>query len=231
MLEREKQQIGKKAALMVESGMVLGLGTGSTVLAFMQALGKRIHDERLILRAIASSRQSRVMAQKFGIPLCGWDEVLDIDLCIDGVDEIDPAFNMIKGGGGALLWEKIIASAASRRIYMADSSKLVKMLGKFPLPVEVVPFGHQHSARRIEKHAGLAQLRMQEGKPYQTDSGNLIYDCHCNQIADPAELQSLLIAIPGVVETGLFSWISQTVITIQQDQPISVDGAGQVWWG
>jgi len=229
--EAEKKAVGEAAAELVEDGMVLGLGTGSTVRWFAEAVGARIR-EGLTITAIPTSRKSEALAAQTGIPLTDWDRVTEIDLCVDGADEIDPAFNMIKGGGGALLWEKIVADAARRRVYIADASKLVRRLGAFPLPVEVVPFGHQHTAWRLQEICGDAELRRVGDAPFMSDSGHLIYDCPCGPVIEkPADWHNLILAVPGVVETGLFPWVAQRVITIRDGQVTTVVGAGQSWWG
>lgn len=229
--EAEKKAVGEAAADLVADGMVLGLGTGSTVRWFAEAVGARVRDG-LKITAIPTSRQSETLASRTGIPLTDWDRVTQIDLCVDGADEIDPAFNMIKGGGGALLWEKIVADAARRRVYIADASKLVPRLGAFPLPVEVVPFGHQHTARRLQEICGDAKLRRVGDVPFLTDGGHLIYDCACGPVIEkPADWHSLILAVPGVVETGLFPWVAQRVITIRDGVVITVAGAGLSWWG
>jgi ribose 5-phosphate isomerase A len=216
----EKRYVGEAAAEEVEDGMILGLGTGSTMKFFAQALALRIRNG-LSLQAIPTSRQSRGLAEANGIPQIGWDGIEAIDLCVDGADEITPDLAMIKGGGGALLWEKIVASASQRRLYIADSSKLVKELGAFPLPVEVVKFGHTHVGRILNSMSGDARLRLLGEKPFTTDSGNLIYDCRFGSIPDPADLDRRLTAIPGIVETGLFVGMANQVLTVLDGKIVS----------
>lgn len=230
--EAGKTAVGEAAASLVEDGMVLGLGTGSTVRRFAEAVGRRVRDDGLRLRAIPTSGQSRSLADAHGIPLTDWDRARGIDLCVDGADEIDPAFNMIKGGGGALLWEKIVAEAARHRVYIADGSKLVPRLGAFALPVEVIDFGHQHTARRLRDICGTAVMRMAGEAPFRSDGGNLIYDCACGPVIDrPADWHARLVGVAGVVETGLFPGIAHQVITIRDGAVVTLTGADRAWWG
>jgi len=225
----EKRCVGEAAAEEVEDGMILGLGTGSTVKFFAKAIAARIR-KGLNLRAIPTSMQSRGLAEAYGIPLVDWDGIEAIDLCVDGADEITPDLSMIKGGGGALLWEKIVASASQRRLYIMDSSKLVGELGAFPLPVEVVEFGHTHIGRILNAMAGDAQVRLSGEEPFITDSGNLIYDCHFGSIPDPADLNKRLTAIPGIVETGLFVGMANQVLTVLDGRIVSrFPATGRKW--
>lgn len=203
-----KRIAGEKAAEFVEDGMVVGLGTGSTVYWTLRRLGERVR-EGLRIRGIPTSRQTERIAVSLGIPLTGFDEVTEVDLAVDGADEIGPGFDLIKGGGGALLREKLVAAASRRFIVVAAESKLVPHLGAFPLPVEVVPFAWQTTARRI---GGQARLREADGKPFVTDNGNYILDCAYGKIDAPAELARSLKAIPGVVEHGLFIGMADTVV-------------------
>lgn len=227
--DRQKQLVGEAAAAHVVDGMTLGLGTGSTVKFFAQALGARIKDG-LNVRALPTSEASIDLAERYGIPLIDWSVTTRLDLCVDGADEVAPDLSMIKGGGGALLWEKIVANAAAKRIYIADASKLVTTLGAFALPVEVVRFGHQATAEKLAAHCpDLAQRRAGE-EPFVTDSGNFIYDLRFGTIADAAALEAALAAIPGVVESGLFVGLVDTLIAVRDGEPAVIDGPDGVWW-
>ncbi|MBP5857811.1 ribose-5-phosphate isomerase RpiA [Marivibrio halodurans] len=228
--DRQKQLVGEAAAGHVEDGMTIGLGTGSTVERFAESLGRRIA-EGLSVRALPTSEASIDLAHRFDIPLIDWTVTTHLDLCIDGADEVAPDLSMIKGGGGALLWEKIVASAASRRLYIADSSKLVGALGTFPLPVEVVRFGHQATAEKLAAHCPDLARREKGGEPFVTDSGNFIYDCRFGRIDDPAALEAALGAIPGVVECGLFVGMADSLIALRDGVVVTVDGQTDVWWG
>ncbi len=226
----EKRAVGEAAATHVADGMVIGLGTGSTVKFFAEALGARIAGG-LKVRALPTSEASIDLAQRYDIPLIDWSVTTSLDLCVDGADEVSPDLSMIKGGGGALLWEKIVASAAAKRIYIADSSKLVARLGAFPLPVEVVRFGHQTTAERLAEHCPDVALRATPDGPFVTDSGHFIYDCRMGAIDDPAALDRALGAIPGVVETGLFVGMVDMLIAVRDGEAATIEGPDGVWWG
>jgi len=226
----EKRLVGEKAALEVEDGMALGLGTGSTVRFFAEAVGRRIHAEGLRLSAIPTSVQSLDLAVANGIPLTDWEQTEALDLVVDGADEVAPDLSMIKGGGGALLFEKIVASHAARRIYIADTSKLVRRLGAFPLPVEVTRFGHPATARRLASLAGEVTQRLKDGEPLCTDDGHLLYDCRFGEIADPAGLERQLQAIPGVVETGLFVGVVDLLIACRSGEVVLLEAGTPAWW-
>lgn len=182
----------------------MGLGTGSTAYFAIQAIADRVR-EGLKIRGIPTSDQTKELAERLGIPLTTLDENQQIDVDIDGADEIDPQLNLIKGGGGALLREKIIASASRRFIVVADSTKLVTMLGKFPLPVEIIPFARALVTKEIQALGASVNLRTQDnGQPYKTDEGHCILDCSFGRIPDPPALAQKLEAIPGIVEHGMF---------------------------
>ncbi len=198
-----KQMAGAAAAEMVEDGMVLGLGTGSTVNFFLRALGEKVA-AGMRVAGIPTSERTATLCREVGIGLLDFAEVGRLDLAVDGADEIDPDFHMIKGGGGALLREKMVAAAADRVVIAVDPSKRVESLGAFPLPVEVVPFGHQQVERRLDAMGISYRLRLADGKPYVTDNGNLILDCGMGDIDDPRALHDSLNAITGVVDNGLF---------------------------
>jgi ribose 5-phosphate isomerase A len=207
----QKRLAAERALTFVTSGMKLGLGTGSTAAHFVIGLGERVRAGHLDVVGVPTSEATHKLAIEHGVPLTTLDETPELDLTVDGADELDTSLQLIKGGGGALLREKIVASASERMVVIADETKLVDRLGKFPLPIEVVAFGQRATALAIERAAkalGLdpvIHLRMGSANaPYRTDSGNLIYDCDLKAIPDPAALADALSAIPGVVEHGLF---------------------------
>ncbi len=202
----------------IRDGMIVGLGTGSTAAHFVRLLGQRALDG-LRVKCVPTSERTRELAEIMGLELLSMDKVSRIDVTVDGADEIDPAFRLLKGAGGALLREKIVAAASDHLIVIADESKLVDVLGAAPLPVEVTPFGVATTAQKIYsalKAAGCAgreaALREAGGKPYLTDQGHHILDCRCAMIPDPEALDLALNAIPGVVEHGLFLGLARTII-------------------
>lgn len=206
----------------VSDGMQLGLGTGSTAAHFVRLLGERMK-KGLKVVGVPTSEATERLAREVGVPLMPVERVGALDLCVDGADEVDPQFRLIKGGGAALLREKIIASAAKHFVVIADESKMVQSLGAFPLPVEVTPFGFTLTAQRIYgvlKATGCkgreAALREKDGKPVITDGGNYIIDCKCEAIPDPQALAFSLKTITGVVDHGLFLGMARTVILGKQ---------------
>ena len=206
-LHLEKEAVAKAAAHFVKSGMKLGLGTGSTAGLFVQMLGERVRRGELSVEAVGSSKRSEALAQEAGITLTEVRRGLRLDLAVDGADEIGPGLSLIKGGGGAHLREKVVAAAANYFLVIADSSKPVKQLGAFPLPVEVVPFATPWVMDRIQLLGGNPVLRMDPASqtlPYLTDQQNYILDCRFRAIPQPAQLASELEKIPGIVEHGLF---------------------------
>jgi ribose 5-phosphate isomerase A len=206
----EKQEAARAAIELIESGSIVGLGSGSTATYAIQCLAERVRTGLKIV-GIPTSQTTKHLAEQLGIPLTTLEENPVIDIDIDGADEIDPQLNLIKGGGGALLREKVIASAAKRFIVVAESVKLVPRLGKFPLPVEVIPFAEPLIKSRIEALGALVALRKYAyGNPYVTDEGHHILDCNFGEISDPAALDARLHAIPGVVEHGLFIGMAET---------------------
>ncbi|MEI2402650.1 ribose-5-phosphate isomerase RpiA [Niallia taxi] len=214
----EKAAVGEKAAVdYVKDGMVVGLGTGSTVYYTILKIGEMIK-QGMKVQGVATSVQTEKLAEEQGIPLLTLDEVDSIDVAIDGADEIDHHFYAIKGGGGALLREKIIAKASNKFIVVADSKKVVQKLGSFPLPVEVVPFGLRKTESYIQRFGCQTVLRMKGDTPYVTDNGNYIIDCTFDVIADPKQLEKDLNNITGVVENGLFIDMVKDVITINEDK-------------
>jgi ribose 5-phosphate isomerase A len=205
-----KRQAAAQALEHVRDGMKLGLGTGSTAKHFVELLGMRVRDGLNVI-GVPTSEATRIDAERCGIALTTLDEVDRLDLTVDGADEIDPSLNLIKGGGGALLREKIVAAASDRMIVIADDSKWVDVLGRFPLPVEVIPFGLAATRRAIGKafaqcgDSGQMVLRKgKDGHVFVTDGGHWIVDAHLGRITDAPRLAGLLTSIPGVVEHGLF---------------------------
>lgn len=207
--DQMKKAAAIEALKFVKPGMTVGLGTGSTANHFIEALGQKVK-EGLNVKGVPTSKASKELAEKHGIPLTNLDAQPHPDLTVDGTDEFDAEFRLIKGGGGALLFEKIVASSSRIMVVIADESKKVKTLGKFPLPVEVMRFGAKATAWKMEyvfkvlKVDARMVLRVKEGKPFVTDSGHFIIDCSIGAIAEPERLDSLLKSVPGVVETGLF---------------------------
>jgi ribose 5-phosphate isomerase A len=204
-LDSLKKAAALKAVEFVRDGMIVGLGTGSTAKHMVVALGEKIRSG-MRLRGVPTSRETAVLAQQQGIALVDADNAWVIDVAIDGADQVDPAFNLIKGGGGALLKEKIVAASAKQFIVVVDHTKRVSVLGgSFPLPIEVIPFGWGSTAREIE---ALTQsrvvLRERNGVPFTTEAGNMIVDVHLARIDQPRNLEIALNQIPGIVETGLF---------------------------
>lgn len=201
-----KKMAGEAAAELIEDGMVIGLGTGTTAAFLVRALAERLRDGLRIVGAVPTSRETAQLASSLGIPLVSLETHPTLDLDIDGAGEIDPQLNLIKGGGGALLREKIVALAARRFVVISDATKLVPRLGThFPLPIEVVPFALSIVRQRLEVLGASVQPRMHENQLYVTDNQNSILDCRIpGGIADPASLQTQIRAIVGVVEHGLF---------------------------
>jgi ribose 5-phosphate isomerase A len=209
-LEDRKRAAAARAVEFVQAGMRLGLGTGSTARHFIELLGKRVR-QGLSVVAVPTSEATRTYAAPFGIPLSNLDETPELDLTVDGADEIAPDLTVVKGGGGALLREKIVAAASARMIVIGDDTKWVPVLGRFPLPIEVVPFGLKVTQRAVEAAAAAAECpgpavlrRTQKGHPFVTDGGHHILDASLGRIPDPEALAARLAAIPGVVEHGLF---------------------------
>jgi ribose 5-phosphate isomerase A len=202
--DADKKAAAVAAADEVKNGMLVGLGTGSTAAFLIEELGRRF-SEGLRFRAVATSLASERQAKELGIPVLPFADVAQIDLAIDGADEIDPQLRAIKGAGGAMLREKCVAASAKRMVVIADSSKQVAQLGAtMPVPCETLPFAQSFVARTLEGLGARVVLRMRAGTPVLTDQGNLIFDCHFGPIADPAVLAAQLSAIPGMVGHGLF---------------------------
>lgn len=218
-----KKAAGDKAAEYVKDGMVVGLGTGSTAFHVVNAIGKRIKEEGLQIQAIPTSIATRDQAEGLGIPLLTIDEVTHVDLAIDGVDEIDPDFFAIKGGGGALYREKVIASMAKEVIWIMDDSKPVKKIGAFPLPVEVAQYGYVQLQRKLEAMGYKPVLRVKDdGSTFVTDNGNYILDLHLGAGFDATGLQDKLAGMVGVLEHGLFLNMCDRIIVGRDESTAEV---------
>jgi ribose 5-phosphate isomerase A len=210
--DQEKELAARASLQFVHDGDVVGLGTGSTAAYAIRFLGERVRSG-LKIRGVSTSAQTQNLAASLGIPLTTLQEVEQIDVTIDGADEFDPELRLIKGGGGALLREKVIASATRQEIIIVDSSKQVSVLGKFPLPVEVIRFAEAIVSKKISALGAAVQLREDgAGKPFITDEGHQILDCHFGQIPDPTALAHTLSEMPGVVEHGLFINLADAVL-------------------
>ncbi len=221
-LDQEKQAAARAAVALVEPGSILGLGSGSTATYAIRFLGERVRDGLKII-GIPTSQKTKLLAEQLGIPLATLDQHPQIDIDIDGADEIDPHLNLIKGVGGALLREKIIASASRRFIVVGDSSKQVAHLGKFPLPVEVIPFAQSLIAKRIAALGAQVSLRGSAvANPFVTDEGHHILDCTFGAIADPPALAEKLRAISGVVEHGLFIGMAEMALIGKDGEVIRI---------
>lgn len=217
--EKEKKNAARAALVYLEESFTIGLGTGSTVKFFLELLGQEVA-EGLDIRGVPTSRHTELLANSWQIPIVPVEQVDRIHLTVDGADEIDRNGNLIKGGGGALLREKIIANASDQLIIIADPTKQVEVLGAFPLPIEVSSFGFTITAKKIYDVMtghGLDKPQVKQrfddtGEPYVTDGGNFILDCHCQKIEDVIGLGERLASIPGVIEHGLFINLTRTVI-------------------
>jgi ribose 5-phosphate isomerase A len=217
-LDELKRQAAARAVEFVQSGMKLGLGTGSTAKHFVELLGARVRDGLDVI-GVPTSEATRDDAVRCGIRLTTLDEIDRLDLTVDGADEVDPSLNLIKGGGGALLREKIVAAASDRMIVIADETKWVETLGRFPLPIEMIPFGLAATRRLIEKafadcsvSGQMAVRKGRDGHVFVTDGGHWIMDAHLGRISDAPRLAQSLACIPGVVEHGLFIDLASTAM-------------------
>ena len=216
--EHEKELAGRAAAKLVRDGDIVGLGSGSTAYFAVVALGERVKAGLKIV-GIPTSVATEELARKVGIPLTTLDDHPEIDISIDGADEIDPHLNLIKGGGGALLREKVVASVSKKMVVVADSGKLVSALGKFPLPVEVIPFARAVAERKLASLGAVPKLRLKpDGQPYVTDNGNHILDATFGKIADPPAIARILSDTPGVVEHGLFIGLAKMALVGNGDR-------------
>lgn len=211
-----KRIAAERAVEYVKDGMIVGLGTGSTAYWAIQKIGQRVK-EGLHIHAIATSAASEELARELGIPLLSFADIDTIDVTIDGADEVDSHWNLTKGGGGALLREKIVASASKELIIIVDESKIVKQLGAFPLPVEIIPFGYEMTIKKLQKLGAEPVLRKTGDHVYKTDNGNCIADCRFGKIANPKELNQALNLITGVVDNGLFVEMATHVIVGYMD--------------
>lgn len=215
-----KEAAARHAVQYIQSGMTIGIGTGSTSAFAIDAIGERMQQENLKLRAIPTSDHSREQAKSLGIPLTGFAEATRLDLTIDGADEVDDALHLIKGGGGALLREKIVARASDQLIIICDHTKMKPHLGGHPLPVAVVPFGHEATRRRLHAFTDYVILRPDPHdptRPFITDDQLYIYDLQMTPILDPPTLEAEIRRIVGVVEVGLFTHMASRVIVGYED--------------
>lgn len=237
--DEQKRLAAEAAAAEVEDGMVLGLGTGSTAALVVEALGRRVREEGLRIVGVPTSERTDQQARRLGIPLAALGDHPSLDLVIDGADEVrEGALDLVKGLGGALLREKLVAVSGKRLLIVVDETKLVPALGtKAPVPVEIVQFGWQATLRRLEDAGVSPKLRRDASAtdsggaaPYRTDGGNLIADCATGPIADPAALHARLKALVGVVETGLFVGMASRVIVGAAGQPRILERTGGAAW-
>ncbi|WP_068496519.1 ribose-5-phosphate isomerase RpiA [Paenibacillus kribbensis] len=216
-----KQKAAEKAVEAIQDGMKVGLGTGSTAYWAIQKIGERVA-QGLHIQAVATSQASEDLARELGIPIIPFDQIGRLDVTIDGADEVNEQLVLVKGGGGALLREKIVESNSDRLIVIVDESKDVKVLGAFPLPVEVVPFASEWTLEALRQTGCQAEWRIQDGERYLTDNGNYIADCRYGTIENPQELEIRLNQIPGVVENGLFINMADQVIIARANGQIDI---------
>ena len=217
----QKKIAGEKAAEYVKDGMTVGLGTGTTAFYMINKVGEMVRDG-LNIKAVATSKGTELLAQRLGIPVVGMDEVPSIDLAIDGVDRIDRRFNALKGGGGALFREKIVASMAKDVIWIMDESKCVDDITQFAIPVEVLPFGYTHVMTQLALNGLRPQLRLKNGERFMTDNGNYIVDLQTDGRMEPMAVSAVLNGIIGILETGLFSNMCSQII-------VGTDGGALVY--
>lgn len=212
MSDKAKQLAAERAIEFVKDGQIVGLGTGSTARFAIEGIAAKVR-EGLSITGVATSLATERMAEGLGITLTSLNEVTAIDITIDGADEVDGSFNMIKGGGGALTREKLVALASTKRVIIVDDRKLVLTLGEsWPVPVEVLQFAWTRSALMLNALGGAAELRRSGQNPFETDNGNYIMDCRFGPISNPSELEKSINLIPGVVECGLFIGIADTLV-------------------
>ena len=216
-VDAKKKRAAEHAVSLIQKNMKVGLGTGSTAKFAVEALARRVKDEGLRVHGVPTSESTRKLAQELGVPLLSFDDVERLDLCFDGADEADPELNLTKGGGGALLREKVVAYASEKFYCIVDDAKLVPKLHAFPLPVEIVPFAVKVVERALVKLGAQPTLRQRDGKTYVTDNGLWILDCRFPPIEHPPTLARALSSIPGVAEHGLFCGMVHTMIAGTDD--------------
>jgi ribose 5-phosphate isomerase A len=222
----QKENAARRALDFIDEGMVVGLGSGSTATFFIKLLGERVK-RGLRIRGIPSSRSSETLAKSLSIPIIDFQQCGEIDVAVDGADEIGPKLELIKGGGGALLREKIVASASKRFVIVADASKLVDRLGRFPLPVEVIPMASPLVAKRLSDLSIHPTIRrLENGSEFITDQGNLILDCECGAIEDPEKLAASIRKIIGVVEHGLFLNMANVALIANESEVKEINAPG-----
>ncbi|MEL6102494.1 MAG: ribose-5-phosphate isomerase RpiA [Pseudomonadota bacterium] len=228
-IDKAKFVAAKRAAEFVEDGMRVGLGTGSTAAWLVRCLGEQVRDDGLKIKGVPTSTRTAELAREVGIEVITLDEARWLDLTIDGADEFDADLNLIKGGGGALLQEKIVATASDQMIVIADAGKEVETLGAFPLPLEIIPFGWQTTQALVEETlvsmdvlGRNSSIRMNGDKPFKTDEGNYILDLHLSRIGNPRQFSLIINQMPGVVENGLFIDICDAVVIGYGDGKIEV---------
>lgn len=220
--DAQKEAAAYAALKFIKAGMKVGLGTGSTANYFIRALAEKVRGG-LDVKCVPTSKASGDLAKSLGIDLTTLEDAPYLEVTVDGTDEIDPEFRLIKGGGGALLLEKIVASSSRHMVVIADESKRVARLGKFPLPIEVIPFGVKATGWKLERTFKMLNmqpkmtLRVRDGKPFRTDGGNVIIDCACGEIKEPDRLEVMLNNIPGVVNNGLFNGIAGVALIGKAD--------------
>lgn len=224
--DQEKEAAARASLRFVREGQVVGLGSGSTAAYAVRLLGEQVR-AGLKIRGIPTSNQTRELAASLGIPLTTFDSVQEIDVTIDGADEVDTQLRLIKGGGGALLHEKIVASASRQLVIVADSSKQVPMLGNFPLPIEVIGFAQPLVQKKIEALGASVELRHSNGRPFVTDEGHHIFDCSFGQIPDAPALARVLSDMPGVVEHGLFINMASVVLIARGHEVMELTRKGE----
>lgn len=227
--DQAKRAAAARAVQYVRADTTVGLGTGSTSLIFLELLAERNKNEKMTIRGVSTSESIARQAREWGIPVAASDEPFrDLDLCVDGADEVDPDGHLVKGGGGALLREKYVALAARRFLVMVDPVKHVSRLGEtFKLPIEIVPFGWANTLERLEAEGLEPAVREKEGKRFVTDNQNLIADCKLGPVRDIPELARRLKLLPGVVEVGLFVGMADLVVTGSDSGPVREQVFGQ----